>query len=204
MKDSFRFKFGAILFLGCLLLSFALLLQKTDESQKTKNVSSFETNSVVDSNLLSSSFTKNQVKIKGENLPVKFERDLETSLEIQELPKIWFELTDETNQVVKVEVPKNAQEFIKKRWLNTLKYSFQNQSTNDRETKINIQENYLNDATVYATTIDDFDIITPFEKRKISQEEAFEIMRVVAGLAINRYEELQNMSLQVNLQKNYK
>ncbi|HMS40148.1 MAG TPA: hypothetical protein PKE69_07985 [Pyrinomonadaceae bacterium] len=185
-----------------ILLSFALLLQKPTEPKESRIVSSFEGKNSA-ATISYALFTKQQVKVKGENFPVKFERDLETSLEIQEIPIIWLEYTDEKNQTTKVEIPKKAQEFIKKRWLNTLRYSYQNQSTNDRETKVNIQENYLNDAAVYATTIVDFEIVTPFGKRNISQEEAFEIMRIVAGLAINRYEELQNMSLQVNLQKNY-
>jgi hypothetical protein len=149
-------------------------------------------------------FIKQQGKVKGENSVVKFEKDLETSLKIQEAPKIWLEYADENSKVVAVDIPLKVQSFIEKRWINTFKYSYQNQMADKRETKVDIYKNYLNDSAVFATTIDDFEITTPQEKRKISREEAFAIIHLTAEFAVERYKELERTASQLESRKSVK
>lgn len=217
MNISSRSKFGLILLFISIFFSFALFLKKTSDSKDelistTKNESSdpivdksnYENLNKAFVSIAPTPIANQQGRVKGKTSPVKFEKDLETSLKIQQVPTLWLEYTNENNQLIKVEPPEKAQEFIRKRWFRTLQYSYQNQSTNNREAQLDINKNYLNDTAVYATTIADFEVITPLEKRNISREEAFQMMKIVAELAIDRYKELQNISLQINSQKIYK
>lgn len=217
MCDSLRIKAGSIFLFFAIFLSLVLLFQKSDELQEEKpsSISQNEESKQLFTKSDSADLPKGivttaptpiinqQGKVKGEISQVNFENDLETSLKIQQTPTIWLEYINENNKVEKVEIPKKVQSFIEKRWLRTLQYSYQNQSTDDWETKISINKNYINDAAVYATSIANFEIVTPLEKRNISREEAFEMMRIVAKLAIDRCKELQNMSAVVNTQKIY-
>lgn len=140
-------------------------------------------------------------KVNGEISAVKFKKNLQASLITQDTPKIWLEFTNEKNETQKVELPKQILEIIKKRWQRTLYYSDQHLSASDREEKIAINKNYLNDAAVFATAIDDFQITTPFEKRKISTDESFAIVSLTADFAIERYKQLKNIDSQIKPQK---
>jgi hypothetical protein len=200
-----------MLWLIALILSFAFSLYKTENSNKTELVSApanqnttlpiIKQNGMANGAFAPTPFIKQQGKVKGENSPVKFAIDFETSLRIQELPKIWLEFTDEDNQQIIVDVPKQAEEIIQKRWIGTFEYSYKNQSTNDRDEKIEIWMHYANDAVVFAQKLQKFKIKTPLEKRNISLEEGFAIMKVVAEFSVERYEELQKMASQANQQK---
>lgn len=214
MRKNSRIILGLILLFISVFLSFYLALYRTGSSDKSierkpdsaseKQISASrmpENSNTGNAVLAPPPFIKQQGKVKGLNSFVKFEKDFETSLKIQETPKIWLEFVDENNQVKIVELPKQAQEILQKRWTKTLAYSHQNVSTNDRETKFSIQKNYINDAAVFATKIDDFEIMTPLEKRKISLDEAFAMVHLTAEFAIQRYHELRNMNSQVNPQK---
>jgi hypothetical protein len=211
MNENSKFKLGIMLWLIALVLSFAVSLYKTENSNTTE-LDSAPANQVTTSPspenlnelkvvLAPTPFIKQQGKVKGESSPVKFEKDFETSLKIQELPKIWLEFTDADNQTIIVDIPKQAEEFIQKRWITTFEHSYKNQSTSDRSIKLEINRDYLTDAVVFAQKLQKFEIKTPLEKRNISLEEGFEIMKVVAKLSIERYEELQKMASQVNPQK---
>jgi hypothetical protein len=215
VNNFLKIKTGSILLFVSIFLVFVFLLKKSDDKPSVEtalsktgtldktfvdldlNIEAHKVRAVVEP----TSLIKQQGKINGINPPVKFEKDLETSLKIQKIPDIWLEYIDDKNQIIKVELPEKAMEFIKKRWLGTLQYSFQNQSTDESEIKFNINKNYINDAAVYATKIDDFEITTPLEKRNISTEEAFAIVNLTAKLAIQRYEELKNMAAHVKPQK---
>lgn len=217
MKDTLQLKFGIILFVFSGLLMILLFDSKKNDfarqtSEQKHSKSNFERKELV--NIEESdnsprfeilaepaSFIERQGKVKGINSIVKFEKDLETSLKIQEIPNLWLEYTNENNEIVKVEFPAKAKELIKKRWQNTLSYSHQNQNTDEREIKIEINANYINDAAVLATAIENFSIITPSEKRNISRKEAFDIVNLTARLAIERYKELKNIGSQINPQK---
>jgi nuclear transport factor 2 (NTF2) superfamily protein len=215
MENSSRVKIGFLLLFICVLLGFALLLRKSPNLNETGVAAFIESadSAQINSNPGSKNsnkamlvvkptpFIRQQGKVKGENSIVKFEKDLNTSLTIQNVPSIWLEYTDERNQIKTVKIPEKIQDFIEKRWFRTLQYSYQNQLTSNREIKANIYKNYINDAAVFATAIDDFEIITPLEKRKISQEEAFAIINLTAKLAVERYEELQKMASQLKAQK---
>lgn len=214
MSDSSRTKIGLFLLFVSILLVAAFLLGKTNEqainndsfaddktSNKLAEISSSGNTAKFVVSASSTPIIRQQGTVKGINSDVKFEKDFETSLKIQEVPDVWFEYGDENNKGVKVEIPVKVKELIKKRWFNTLQYSYQNQNTNDREIKFNINRNLINDAAVYASKIEDLQIITPLEKRKISREESVQLMRLTANLAIERYKELQRMAAQINSPK---
>ena len=209
-------KLGLSLFFISLLFGFILILQKTEKSSEVKpdlnssvkkenfqvSVESAkvgeEMSRIVGVAAEPTPFIKQQGKVRGENSIIKFEKDLETSLKLQKLPKIWLEFIDENNQVKIVRIPKQAEEILQKRWVRTLDYSYKNLSANDSETKFSILKSYYNDAAVFAKKIDTFEITTPLEKRKISEEEAFAMVHLTAKFAIERCKELQNMALQTN------
>lgn len=171
---------------------------KTTEIEKKQNLELKSDLPIAVAVVKPTPFIIQQGKATGKNSTIKFEKDLETSLKIQNIPEIWIEYLNENNESDKVELPAKAKEFINKRWLNTLNYSLQTQKANDYKTKVNINENYLNDAAVFATKIDDFPIKTSLGKRNISTEEAFDLMSLTASLAIERYLELQKMAAQIN------
>jgi hypothetical protein len=206
-----RVKIGSIFFFSAIVLSFTFVLKKPDTTTQTQNNSSFkfensdntisENSNKLAVSVAPASFVIQQGTVKGENSPVKFDSDLETSLKIQEIPLIRLEYANESRQIMKVELPAKVQKIVAIRWLKTLQYCYLKQRATDYESEVNIEESYINDAAVYATTIDDFEITTPLEKRKFSQKEAFAIIHLTANLAIERYEELQNMTSQTNPRK---
>jgi hypothetical protein len=137
---------------------------------------------------------KQEGNVQGQTSILKFEKDLETSLKIQEVPDLWLEYTDENGYVVKVVLPRKAKDSLRQRWQNTLKYTDQNLSADDRDVKIDIQKSYLNDTAVRAVELEQIEISTPAEKRKISEKEAFELVAHMAKYAIDRYMELSSIS----------
>jgi len=141
---------------------------------------------------------KQQAKVKGLNSPVKFERDLETSLKMQELPEIWFEYTDDDGEIIKLEIGKKAKEYILSGWNHSLESCLKNASAIDYDTRLEIQGSYINNAAINGQALGELRIETPFEKRKISEDEAFAVVALVAGLAIERYQELEKMAAQTN------
>lgn len=189
MNQRSKLKIGLAIWLAMLVLSFSISFFRTETPTRTES-------SPRNSNEIS--LTKRQWTIKGKNAPVTFEKDLETSLKIQKTPRVWLAFIDENRQTVAVDISTKAAEFIEKRWTKTLEYSYKNYSAADRETKIEINKNYLNDTAVFAQKLE---IATSSETRKISLDEGLEIMNLVAVLAIGRYEELRNMASQVNSQK---
>lgn len=203
MRYSSRVKIGSILLSVSIILAFALFLRKTVTLHQTKDISFAEVETANKSgNLtLSSLSSEHTGKVKGRNPLVKFESDLENSLRIQKIPKIWLEYKYKNNQIIKVEIPEKVQQIIEKRWTGTLQYCYLKNLISDRNNWLNIEEKYINDAAVYATTIDEFEIVIVAEKRKISLDEAFAIVHLTAKLAIERYKELQNMASETNPQK---
>lgn len=219
MKDSLKTKIGIILFSLSIVSAFLLNSRLSEESNytqpedlpeskklqltnKSPNVEAENQQRIMSGTTLEAAPTaKQQGKAKGENSVIKFEKDLETALKIQETPKIYLEYTDENNIIVAAALSPKVQSLIEKRFHNTLEYSYQNQIAGSREAKTRVYENYLNDAAVFATKIDDFEIATPQGKRKISRKEAFAIMHLTAELAIQRYTELRRMAMQLESRK---
>ncbi len=144
---------------------------------------------------------KHEGKVNGRISDIKFQSDLETSIKTQEAPELWLEYADKNGGEVTLKLPRKANDILRRRWQRTLELSLKNVSASDREAKLDIKKNYLNDAAVMAVQLQEIQISTSLEKRKISEDESFALVHRMAKYAVERFTELNAMSEQVIVQK---
>ena len=154
-------------------------LQKSDSSNF--NIAARET----------PSDSSQKAKPNGENSPIKYAEDLETSVKQQEQPDIWLELKDNDGKILKTGLPSEMQDLIKQHWKNLFVCMY----GLDHSTDYNYRRKILIDASAVVTElhhkVPSYQINTPDGKRDLTSEEMTDILTFQANLGNIRYSQLE-------------
>ena len=135
-------------------------------------------------------FLGQKAKVKGENQAIKITDDLKTSVEQQQLPKIWLEFDQESGEVLKTELDSKLKEQLSSDGKSLFQYQYVINNSENPDERYDVS--YKNSMTFINTLneIKKMEIDSPDGKRRLTEEETTEILFKQAGLINDRYYEL--------------
>ncbi len=132
--------------------------------------------------------------VQAKNAAIRFEKDLETSISKQDLPTMRLIFSTTSGEVQSADLVLAARDALSKTWKTTLQLCQKNTSVMDYESRLDIQQSYINSNAIAIQRLENLTITTPFGIRKISEYEASEIIKTLNKLAIRRFQELSSMN----------
>jgi hypothetical protein len=129
-------------------------------------------------------------KVRGENRDIKIAENLSASVEQQELPEIWLEFEKENGEISKIELNDDLKKKIYSAGKALFYYQYVINNSENPDERFNAS---YNDSMTFINTlheIEKMEINSPDGERKLTEEEAEEILSKQAGLINDRYFEL--------------
>lgn len=136
-------------------------------------------------------------RVRGENAPILFEKDLETSISKQGVPSIRLDFVTPSGYTQSLDIGNLDQTTFSQTWQKTLQLCLKNTKVTDFDSKFEIQRNYLNSNALAIQHLDNLIINSPNGSRKITDNEAANIVKTLNTLAIRRFEELTSMAASI-------
>lgn len=130
--------------------------------------------------------------IKSDFEPIKFQDNLKSSVEQQELPKIWLEFQKENSEMQKVELDDTFREKLSVAGRLLFNYRYVINNSENPDERYNASYNQLQNAVWTRNDFREMKIDSPDGERKLTEDEVSAIFDKQNGLINDRYFELED------------
>lgn len=174
------------------LILFALLTLLSACSNKTEITTKSDiTESKADTfSPTSTPFTGQKATIRGEMPQMKIADNLKDSVEQQDLPHIWLEFEQENGNPLKVELNDQTKSNLASVGKALYKYQYVKNNSENPDEKANTAYNHSLSFADSLNGIRNLEMDLPDGKRKLTDEEIYNLLSKQAGLINDRYYEL--------------
>ena len=125
--------------------------------------------------------------INSEYQPIKIADSLKSSVEQQDLPKIWLEFQNKNSEIQKVELNDTFKKKLAVAGRLLLNYQYIINNSEDPNERFDASYNQLQNAVWTRNDFREMEIDSPDGKRKLTEDEVSEIFDEQAGLINDRY-----------------
>ncbi len=169
----------------------------TDESTKTARTENHRNTETIAVLAKPKQTAEVEGRVRGENAPILFEKDLETSISKQGVPSIRLDFVTPSGYTQSLDIGNLDQTTFSQTWQTTLQLCLKNTKVTDSDSKFEIQRDYLISNALAIKQLDNLLISSPNGSRKITENEAADIVKTLNALAIRRFEELTSMAASI-------